>query len=114
MEDRIRFNLWGKIVQQRREEALSTIRSQAVFPTEMELRKAVSSSLRANREVKISSALGYRAVQELAASLTGIFSELTYCQESYDPSGGKAFCPTHNFHFGGCLGCHVCQGFYEP
>lgn len=114
MEDPIRFILWGKIVPQQREEALSIIRSQAVFPSEMELRKAVSNSLRESRELPISSALGYLAVQELAASLTGTFSGLTYCQESYGPSGGKAFCSAHNFHFGGCLGCHVCQGFYEP
>jgi hypothetical protein len=113
MEEPVQLNLWGRVVPDRREHALAVIRKQSVFPSEIELRKAISSAVQEGRQMQISSALGYKEVNELAASIGDIFSDLTLCQEGYGPTGGKAFCPTHNFHFGGCLGCHICQGFYR-
>jgi hypothetical protein len=111
MEEPVRFHVWGKIIPTKRQEALDVIRTQAVFPDEIELRKAIMKSVRENRLVQVSSALGYGAAQQLAASLEGWFEELTYSQEGYGPNA--QYCPRHNFYFGGCLGCYLCSNFYE-
>jgi hypothetical protein len=111
MEDPVRFHVWGKIIPAKREEALRVIRSQATYPDEVELRKAVMNCLREKRPVQVSLALGYSAAQQLTAAIAEQFEELTYSQEGYTPAG--QFCPKHNFYFGGCLGCHLCSGFFE-
>lgn len=112
MECPIRFNLWGTIVAEQRERALSIIRDQNVFTSEIELRKAVSSAIRDTSQIQISSALGYEKVTEFSKKVDGIFMALTFCQEGGQPSAGSSFCSKHNFHFGGCLGCHICNDFY--
>ncbi len=113
MEKPIKFNLWERIVPERREDALSFVRQQAVFPSEIELRKAIASAIRTNEQMKISAAFGLSAVTDLANVLSTIFSDLTLCQEGYWPAGEKTYCAVHNLHFGGCLGCHICSGFYQ-
>ncbi len=113
MEEPVKFNLWGRIIPDRREEALTVVRQQAVFPSEIELRKAVMSAIRTNEQMQISAAYGLGAVTDLANSLGTTFTDLTLCQECYWPAGEKTFCSEHNLHFGGCLGCHICSGFYR-
>lgn len=113
MEDPIRFELWGTIVAERRESALRHLRDQAIFPTELELRKAVVRCVRDGEALRISRDLGYEAVQKLAAAVAETFNCLTYCQEGYAPFQASGFCQKHNHHYGGCLGCHVCSGFCD-
>jgi len=113
MEEPIKFNLWGRIIPDKRMDALDFVRKQAVFSSEIELRKAVMSAIQANEQMQISAAFGLRAVTDLANSLSMIFTDLTLCQESYWPAGARTYCAAHNLHFGGCLGCHICSGFYR-
>lgn len=94
-----------------RQEALEVIRAQSVFAGEMELRMAVMECMREGKLMQVSSAMGYQAVQQLAATTKDLFSEITYCQEGYSPNA--AYCSNHNFHYGGILGCHLCSGFFE-
>ena len=114
MEDPIKFHLWAKLKAEMRAEALSFIQDQAVFSSEIELRKAVSRAVMNNRRMQISSAHGYRETQSLLEVAEAMFTEITLCQESYAPveTDPPAYCATHKFHFGGCLGCHMCSGFY--
>lgn len=111
MEDPVRFEVWGKIIPEMRAEALAALRIHSGRPSELELRKSVMTAVRENQPLLVSSALGYQAAQELTASLANAFSELVLCQEGWEPDSGL-YCPLHNFHFGGCLGCHICQGGY--
>ena len=112
MECPVKFNLWGTLAPEQRERALSVIRDQHVFSSEIELRKAVSSAIRETSPIQISSALGYEKVTEFSKEVSDIFASFTFCQEGWPPSDGSSFCSKHNFHFGGCLGCHVCSDFY--
>jgi len=114
MEDPIKFHLWAKLKAEKRAEALAFIRDQAVFQSEIELRKAVSQAVMNNTRMQISSAHGYSATQLLLGQAVAIFTEIALCQESYAPvaTDSPAYCVEHNFHFGGCLGCHMCSGFY--
>jgi hypothetical protein len=113
MEEPISFNLWGKIIPSRRKEAIDFIRQQSVFPSEIELRKAVMASIANDRAMQISVALGLSSIRTLEAAAGNIFDYFTLCQEGYGPAGKEAYCPIHNLHFGGCLGCHICSGFYR-
>lgn len=114
MESPVKFNVWGVINASRREEALSTIRKQGIHRSEIELRKAVSRAVQNNRTLQISAAIGYQSAKEFVRRIDDVFMGLTYCQEGHAPSLDKRlFCEKHNFHFGGCLGCHLCSGFYQ-
>jgi hypothetical protein len=110
MEEPVLIHVWGKIIPAKRQEATNVIRARAVFPSEMELRKAVMECLREKSHVQLSPALGYQAAQQLAAAVEGVFYEVTYTQEGYGPK--SEFCHAHNFHHGGVLGCHLCSGFF--
>ena len=112
MECPVRFNVWGKIVSAHRELALLSIREQAVFGSEIELRKAISRAVQDDSLMQVSSALGYAEALKLIERTSLQFKDATLCQESWPPSDGSSYCAEHNFHFGGCLGCHVCQDFY--
>jgi hypothetical protein len=110
MEEPVLIHVWGKINPAKRGEATDVVRSHAVFPSEMELRKAVMECLREKSHIQLSSALGYQAAQQLASAVEGVFDGVTFAQEGYCPN--SEFCHAHNFHFGGVLGCHLCSGFF--
>lgn len=110
MEEPVLIHVWGKIIPAKRREATDVIRAHAVFPNEIELRKAVMECLREKSHIQLSSELGYQAAQQLTSAVEGMFDEVTYSQEGYGPK--SEFCPAHNFHFGGVLGCHLCSGFF--
>lgn len=103
MEEPVLIHVWGKLVPAKRREATDVIRAGAVFPNEIELRKAVMKCLREKSHIQ-------QAAQQLAAAVEGVFDEITYTQEVYGPN--SEFCHAHKFHFGGVLGCHICSGFF--
>lgn len=113
MEDPVSFNLWGKIIPGQRNDAISFIRRQSVYPNEIELRKAVMASIATDRAMQISGALGLYEVSKLKAESGNTFHCFAICQESYGPAGPESYCSFHDFHYGGCLGCHICSGFYR-
>lgn len=110
MEEPVLIHVWGKIISDKRQAATAIIRAHGVFPSEMELRKAVMECLREKCHIQLSPALGYQAALQLASAVEAVFYEVTYTQEGYGPK--SEFCHAHNFHFGGVLGCHLCNGFF--
>lgn len=114
MEDPVKFHLWAKVKTERRAQALTFIQGQSIFSSEIELRKAVSQSVMNDIRIQISSAHGYNAMQSLMNEAEVLFTDMALCQESYAPvaTDSPAYCGKHKFHFGGCLGCHICSGFY--
>ena len=107
MEDPIRFEVWGKVIPEQRDNALAILRAQSIFSSELELRKAANKAAYFNTALRISSSLGYGKAQKFAAAIRGIFEGLTFCQEGWLLDKTPHFCEKHNFHFAGCLGCHV-------
>jgi hypothetical protein len=115
MEDPVRFEIWGKILPGKRDKVLPILSAQSIFPSELELRKALKKAVYFNVPLRISAPLDYANAQKLATAICDVFMELTYCQEgATSPNEEQYFCEKHNFHFGGCLGCHICNGFYLP
>lgn len=112
MEDPIKFDLWGKILAGERDRALSVLRSHKLYDSELELRKTVQSAVRCNAPVRVSSAMGYTEVTAFAGAVSSIFAELAVYQEGWTPHDKSQYCEQHDLHYGGCLGCHVCSGFY--
>jgi hypothetical protein len=111
MEDPVLIQVWGKVAPARRREATDLVRTNAVFSSEMELRKAVMNCLAKKSHILLSPALGYQAAQQLASAVEGMFDDITYTQQGYWPMSAK-FCNAHNYHYGGVLGCHLCRGFF--
>ena len=111
MEEPIRFDVWAKIIPAQRKDALAAIRAQKVYLYESELRKALDNALRTGKPVRVAKSLSFSAVESFIRDSKWL-AEPMLCQESFLPSEASGFCEKHNLHFGGCLGCHVCSGFY--
>ena len=112
MEDPIRFDVWAKIIPAQRGDALAAIGAQKVFPSEIELRKAINNALRTKGFIQVAKALAYAPALDFIKHSADFLSQPTLFQEGYGPNNRTAYCEKHNVHFGGCLGCHVCRGFY--
>jgi len=112
MEDPINFDLWGKPLATERERALDALRSHGVFESELDLRKVVHNAIRSNSLMKIAGAMGYAEVRALAQRFQSTFTQCAVYQAGWAPDGGGSYCDKHGLHYGGCLGCHVCSGFY--
>jgi len=111
MEDPIRFDVWAKIAPSAREDALAALRANGVYVSEIELRKAVSESIRNDALVKVAKYLPLSTAENIMANSAWL-SEPRLYQEGYSDSEKAQFCPKHELHFGGCLGCHICRNFY--
>jgi hypothetical protein len=112
MEDPIRFDVWGTILPAGRETALAVIREQGIYPSEIELRKAVVRALRMGEPIQVARALGYSAALDFLRESGHFLGELAISQEGWAPHERTGYCEKHRLHYGGCLGCHVCQDFY--
>ena len=112
MEDPVRFDVWGRVLTEGRDGALEFVRSQSTYASEKQLRFAVSRSVQGNKRVLIAASCGWAAANELTDAASKLFADIALCQEGYSPSKTGSYCEVHKLHYGGCLGCHVCQDFY--
>jgi len=112
MEDPIRFDVWAKVIPEQRDAAIVTIRAQNIYNSEIELRKAINDAIRDSNLLQVARALSLSSALTFIEKSSQCFKEHTFCQESWAPSTDSEYCGKHNLHFGGCLGCHVCNGFY--
>jgi len=112
VEDPIRFDIWGTVIPTRREAALIAARERGGYVSEIELRKAIGASCRSKIPVRVAKSVSYSlAMDFMRHSSASLHGQALY-QEGFTPEDQTAYCEKHCFHFGGCLGCHVCRGFY--
>lgn len=112
MEDPVRFDVWGRIIPAQREAALATIRSQKLYPSEVELRKGVNNAARTGGLIRVAKSLPYLSALNFMSQSKHFLCDQALSQEDWVPKDGTTYCEMHHFHFGGCLGCHVCRGVY--
>lgn len=112
MEDPVRFDVWAKPVGARRRQVLVALRQSRPLESELEVRKALNTALGAGKSVVLAKSLTYSQALQLMGESSTEFSDFDLCQEGYQVEEAQNFCTEHALHFGGCLGCHVCNGFY--
>ena len=111
MEDPIRFDVYGKASPAAVKETAEALLAYGVYASELEARKAATRSRQEGVHVLIARSLTWGAAQLLASAQLP-FVELAIFQEGYSPADRTHFCAEHKLFHGGCLGCHVCAGFY--
>ena len=112
MEDPIRFDIYGKVDPGKRDEAVVSLISVNVYPDEIEVRKAVSKSCQKNVRIQLARSATWSSANEFEQSCNWA-NQIVFCQEGYWPDDESSYCKKHNLYYGGILGCHVCEGFYQ-
>jgi hypothetical protein len=78
------------------------------------VRRLVNNSAVRGDWVLVMSSATWRQVEAFRREIRVWCREVRVYQEGYGPSDEQTdFCSRHQFYYGGCLGCHVCSGFYE-
>jgi hypothetical protein len=116
MEDPIQFDVWATVNAgciALAVEALGHLRPEL---SSLDLRKLINRSVTTNAQILIAPDLRWSEVQNLRRTLLTWANNLSVFQQDYTPEDAATsnYCRIHNLVYGGCLGCHVCSGFYVP
>ena len=112
MENPIHFDVWAQPLVERRELVLSVLQHSTVYSSELEARKLINSALQSNSQILTAKSLTYSDAQQFIKKNQSLFKNLALFQEGYSPGETRNFCSKHLLHYGGCLGCHICNEFY--
>jgi hypothetical protein len=111
MEDPIRFDLFIKVDRGHNEEIFSWLKTNL---SEIEARKAINLASVSGDWLLVAKANTWSEINTLRKNLPEWCNNAAVYQQSWRPDEFTYFCEKHNLHYGGCLGCHVCTGFYQP
>jgi hypothetical protein len=113
VEDPIRFDIWVTVRPGAAAEAITELLSLDPQLSEVEARRRVSRSWREGVLIPLAGRVPWSQVLATRVAPPAWVRELRCYQEGYSPDLPPAgYCPEHDLHFGGCLGCHVCTGFF--
>jgi hypothetical protein len=113
MEDPVRFDLWVVVRPGAAAGAVADLlRLDPPLP-EVEVRRRVSRSWREVAFIPLATGVSWSQVLAMRAAPPTWAADLRCFQEGYSPGNpSSGYCPEHDLYFGGCLGCHVCTGFF--
>ena len=124
MEDPIMFDLWACVLRGNGKQAIEEMFDWCVnnptFP-EFNLREsrfAVNRSMVQGESVQIARRRTWSQAQSIRTNPPAWAQDIRLYQEGYEPEKFiyprrfKGSCEVHDFFYGGCLGCHVCRGFF--
>jgi hypothetical protein len=112
MEDPIRFDLWCDCGRVARDEIVSYLRRLPLNPTPA----APDSKRFAGQQMFLKfHGRSWRLVKAIRDNPPPWLVRMAVFQESYCPANEATlqYCESHDFHYAGVIGCHVCTGFYE-
>lgn len=113
MEDPVRFDIRVTVKPGSAAEAVADLLPLDPQVPEVEVRRQVSRSWREGTFILLAARLPRSRVLEIRAAPPAWAADLRCYQEGYSPDLPPAgYCPQHDLHFAGCLGCHVCTGFF--
>jgi hypothetical protein len=116
MEDPIKFDVWATVNVGCVRPAVEAIGQLRPNLSPLELHKLINKSVTTNTQILIAPHLGWSEVQVLKRALPTWAKDFGVFQEAYTPhnTASSNYCQIHSLVYGGCLGCHVCSGFYVP
>ncbi len=109
MEDPITFDLFLKVHRGHNDEIVNWLKTDI---PEIEKRKAVNKASINGDWLLVSKRIRWSLVHALKLNLPEWCRDSAVCQYGYIPEE-LYFCKKHKLYYGGCLGCHVCTGFYK-
>ncbi len=113
MEDPVRFDIWVTVKPGAAAGAVAEFLSLDPQVPEVEVRRRVSRSWREGMFIPLVARVPWSQVLAIRAAPPAWAAELRYYQEGCSPDLPPAgYCPEHDLHFAGCLGCQVCTGFF--
>lgn len=113
MEDPVRFDIWVTVRSGAAAEAVADLLPLDPQVPEVEVRRRVSRSWRQGTFILLAARVSWSQVLAVRLTPPAWAAELRFYQEGSSPDLPPAgYCPEHDLHFGGCLGCHVCTGFF--
>ena len=114
VEDPVRFDIWVTVRPDAAAKAVAELLRLDPRVREVEVRRRVNRSCREGVFIPLAACLPWSRVLATRAAPPAWAVELQCYQEGYSPDHPPAgYCPQHDLHYGGCLGCHVCSGFFE-
>ena len=112
MEDPIRFDLWGVVVKEELGQCNEVIASFRPDLSRLEALKLTNKSAVDSAQVLLLRGAAWQNIQKFVRSPPSWLTSITVYQEGWEPSDQTEHCGKHDLWYGGCLGCHVCSGFY--
>lgn len=114
MEDPVAFDVWAKVVTSSRVEAVKELSSLRHSLNEAAIRTLVNGSIVKDEPVRVAEDKGWCLVETLRRVSLGWLKEIQVYQRGYTPANKTNYCSVHKFHYGGCVGCHVCAASFVP
>ena len=112
MEAPIKFDVWAKVTPGSENEIINLVREKSTYKSELEIKKVVNLSKISNEVLLIARSQSYNEAMKLLENLRKILKDSMLCQEGWTPADSPNYCKKHELHYGGVLGCHICEGFY--
>lgn len=112
MEDPISFDVWAKVTPGNREAAVRALSSLRPELKRHEVRMLVNRSVAQDEAILVAEGRGWDFVQTFGKLSSDWLDAILVYQRGWNPGNRTSHCPTHQFNYGGCLGCHVCSGFF--
>ena len=114
MEDPIRFDAWCTLGDVFREQVISDLLASRPNKTELDLRIEINRAANSATPILAATGMSWSRAQELRACPPAWAAKVELFQEGLLPTDTLWHCDEHGLFYGGCLGCHVCSGFYVP
>ncbi|WP_265215825.1 hypothetical protein [Herbaspirillum lusitanum] len=112
MEDAVTFDVYAKAFAPHAEFSALVVTAN-VYGSELKARAAANEAKQLGGQVLIGKHIGWAQARAIVAKVAGR-SATEIMQAGYFPSETSQYCSEHDLHYGGCLGCHVCNNFFVP
>ena len=112
MEDPVSFDVWAKVTPRNREVAVGELSSLRPGLKRIEVRMLVNRSAANDEAILVAEDQGWDFVQAFKKLASDWLEEILVYQNGLKPCGRINHCSIHQLNYAGCLGCHVCTGFF--
>jgi hypothetical protein len=112
MEEPIRFDLWGRVRPAVPTSAARWLLELRPALTELAARRLIAHGRLSSDPCQLLTSCSWPSVQAILGNLPDWIGDASVVQEGYAPSQAAHFCELHQLRYAGCLGCHVCRGFF--
>ncbi len=120
MEDPVSFDVWARVSRGAIRDAATFVAAWQPQLTALEVHSEINRSIVQGDLILIARQLTWSQSERIRHTSPEWATDIHLYQEDYGPDDWDSFsnwnnyCDRHALYFGGCLGCHVCNGYYLP
>jgi hypothetical protein len=114
VENPVRFDGWCVVRQGLTTDAVAALLASRPGLSELDARRQVNRSVTTGSFILLLEAASWDLVTRLRRDPPNWVGVVRVYQQGFSPDEMQNlnFCPVHELYHGGCLGCHVCSGFF--